>query len=294
MTTTSASIPVAIAGPRTGRTRRRRWFRPVYLLILAWLVGVLGPYIWMFISSITPESELGTSTPRIWPSHPTFAAYGQLLTDTTFLAYFFNSIVVAVGTVILVSILALLAGTALSRFRFRGRTALMYGILVVQLFPTILLITPLYIQLKTLGLLNNKIALILVYTAFSLGFATWLMKSFIDQIPVQIEQAAMVDGCSRFRAFIYVILPLAQPGIVAAGTFAFIYSWNEFLFALTFTSTTAAQTLPVGLDLFIGQDVVQWERLTAGGVIAAIPILIGFMFAQKRLISGITSGAIKG
>jgi len=127
-----------------------------------------------------------------------------------------------------------------------------------------------------------------------LSFSIWLMKGFIDQIPVEIEEASYIDGCSKLQSFFYVILPLARPGIAAAGTYAFIYAWNEFLFALTFTSSDEARTIPVGLRQFIGENIIRWEWLSAGGVLAAIPILIGFMFAQKALISGLSSGAVKG
>jgi multiple sugar transport system permease protein len=266
----------------------------VYLLVLAWLVGVLGPYLWMFITSITPPADIADSASHLWPENPSFQSYVDLLTGTAFLQYAGNSLLVALGTVILTTLFALLAGTALSRYKFRGRTAILMGVLLVQLLPTILLIVPLYIELKSVGLLNTKIGLVIVYTAFSLSFSTWLMKGFIDQIPVEIEEASLIDGCSKFQSFFYVILPLARPGIAAAGTYAFIYAWNEFLFALTFTSSDSARTIPVGLRLFIGEHIIRWEWLTAGGVLAAIPILIGFMFAQRALVSGLASGAVKG
>jgi len=296
MTTTYTEAVVTGRSTREPRPRpvRRTWFRPVYLLILAWLVGVLGPYLWMFITSITPPADLATSAERIWPANASLQSYVDLLTGTAFLQYALNSFLIASGTVILTTLFALLAGTALSRYRFRGRTAVLYGVLLVQLFPTILLIVPLYIELKTLGLLNSKIGLMIVYTAFALSFSIWLMKGFIDQIPVEIEEASYIDGCNRLQSFFYVILPLARPGIAAAGTYAFIYAWNEFLFALTFTSSDDARTIPVGLRQFIGENLIRWEWLSAGGVLAAIPILIGFMFAQKALISGLASGAVKG
>jgi multiple sugar transport system permease protein len=293
--TTTLAPPAAAPAPPAPSPPRRRWrFRPVYLLVLAWLVGVLGPYLWMFVTSITPSSELAQSSSRVVPENPTFSAYADLLSGTAFLTYVRNSLIVAVGTVVLTTGCALLAGTALSRYRFRGRTAVLYGILLVQLFPVILLIVPLYIELKTFGLLDSKLGLVLAYTAFALSFSTWLMKGFIDQIPVEIEEASYIDGCSRFQSFRYVILPLSRPGIAAAGTYAFIYSWNEFLLALTFTASDGSRTIPVGLRQFIGENIIRWEYLTAGGVLAAIPILIGFMYAQKALISGLASGAVKG
>jgi multiple sugar transport system permease protein len=292
MTTTLAPTATTPAPPSTAP---RRWrFRPVYLLILAWLVGVLGPYLWMFVTSITPSSELAQSSSRVVPENPSFAAYADLLSGTAFLTYVRNSLIVAVGTVVLTTVCALLAGTALSRYKFRGRTGVLYGILLVQLFPVILLIVPLYIELKTFGLLDSKLGLVLAYTAFALSFSIWLMKGFIDQIPVEIEEASYIDGCSRFQSFVHVILPLSRPGIAAAGTYAFIYSWNEFVLALTFTASDGSRTIPIGLRQFIGENIIRWEYLTAGGVLAAIPILIGFMYAQKALISGLASGAVKG
>lgn len=278
--------------PQAPSSRWPSWLRPVYLLIAAWIVGVFAPYTWMFITSITPPSEMAGGS--LLPADPTFDAYVNLLTTTPFFQYVANSLMVAVGTVLITISSALLAGTALSRYRFRGRQVVLVGILLVQLFPTILLIVPLYIELRNLGLYDNKLGLVFVYSAFAMSFSTWLMKGFVDQIPIEIEEAAYIDGCSRWQAFRYVIVPLSRPGIAAAGTYAFIYSWNEFLFALTFTSSTENRTIPVGLNLFIGENLIRWEFLTAGGVLAAIPILIGFMYAQKALISGLASGAVKG
>jgi multiple sugar transport system permease protein len=266
--------------------------RPIYFLIAAWLVGVLGPYVWMFITSITPPSDL--SSIILFPSHPTLAAFPSLLTETPFFEYLVNSIEVAVGTVVLTVACALLAGTALSRYRFRGRSVVLAGVLFMQLFPSILLIVPLYVELKAIGLIDNKIGLVLVDTAFALAFSTWLIKGFVDQIPREIEEAAYVDGCSKWQAFRHIILPLARPGITAAATYAFIYSWNEFLFAMTFTFSNSTRTMPVGLSLFVGENLIRWEFLTAGGVLASIPILVGFMYAQKGLVAGLSSGAVKG
>lgn len=284
----------SVTRPGTERTRRRQLpFSPWILLVVAWIVGVLGPYIWTFITSITPSNELGTGL-SLWPDVPTFEAYGNLLTKTPFLQYFANSVMVAMGTVILTISIALLAGTALSRYDFAGRRIVLFGVLVVQLFPAVLLVIPLYSELRTLGLLDSIPGLILIHTTFALPFATWLMKGFIDQIPKELEEAAYVDGASKFQSFIHVILPLSRSGIAAAGTYAFIYSWNEFVYALTFTTSDAARTIPVGLRLFIGENTIRWDFLTAGGILAAVPIIIGFMFAQRSLVEGLTAGAVKG
>jgi len=268
--------------------------RPIYFMITAWLVGVLGPFVWMFFTSITPDRDLLTQAKDVFPKHTTFAAYQHMLNDSRFIKYMFNSLTVAISTVTLTTLIALLAGTALSRYRFRGHSFILMSILLVQLFPSILLIVPLYIELKKMGLLNTKLGLVLVYTSFSLSFATWLLKGFIDQIPKEIEESMTVDGASKIQVFRYLIFPPARPGIAAAGTYAFIYSWNEFIFSLTFTNGQGARTLPVGIQQFIAEDLIRWDLITASGVMAAIPILIGFMFAQRVLISGLTAGAVKG
>ena len=171
---------------------------------------------------------------------------------------------------------------------------MLFGTLLLQLFPTVLLIAPLYIEMRTFGLLDTKQGLMLVYTAFSLPFSTWLMKGYVDQIPKEIEEAASIDGCSRFQTFLHVIVPLTKPGAAAVATLAFIYSWNEFIYAHTFTQTQSARTIPVGLRLFIGESSINWEYITGAGVLAAIPILVGFMIAQRSIISGLTAGAVKG
>jgi len=289
--TTSARVTPALQSSTPKRSLR---LRPIYLLVLAWVVGVVGPYLWMALTSITPLSELHGDSTTILPRNPSLQAYGRLLTQTGFLRNIANSAIVAASVVVIVVFCSLLAGTALSRYRFRGRRAVLYGILLLQLFPSILLLVPLYIELKNLRLLDSLVGLILVYSAFAMSFSTWLMKGFVDQIPGEIEEAALIDGCTRWQAFIHVMLPLSKPGIAAAGTYAFIYSWNEFIFALTFTSSNSAKTVPVGLSQFIGENIIRWDFLTSGGVIAAIPILIGFMFAQRGLIAGLASGAVKG
>lgn len=268
--------------------------RPIYFLVTAWLVGVLSPFIWMFFTSIIPDRKLLTQAKDILPKDVTFAAYKNQFNDPRFLKYMSNSIVVALCTVALTTMIAILAATALSRYRFKGHSFMLTSILMVQLFPNILLIVPLYIELKKLGLLNSKLGLVLVYTAFSLSFATWLLKGFIDQIPKEIEESMTVEGASKLQIFWYLIFPLARPGIAATGTYAFIYSWNEFIFSLTFTNGQDSRTLPVGIQQFIAEDLIRWDLITASGVLAAIPILIGFMFAQRVLVSGLTAGAVKG
>jgi multiple sugar transport system permease protein len=277
---------------RRTSARSRVWY--IYVLVAIWLIAVLGPFVWMLITALTPASQFAKSTASSLPAHPTLAAFGQLLTGTPFVHYVINSAIVAAATVVITVCVSVLAATALSRYRFRGRKALLLGILLVQLFPAVLLVEPIFSELKSLNLLDSLPGLFLVYATFASPFSTWLLKGFMDEIPLEVEEAARVDGCSTLQVFWYVLLPLTRPGIAAAGTYAFIYSWNEFIYAVTFTSGVESYTVPVGLSLFIGENTIRWELLTAGGVLAALPIVVGFMFVQKHLVAGLTSGAVKG
>jgi multiple sugar transport system permease protein len=288
----------ALADTRT-RARTKRSARPfgrigLYLLVLLWLIATLGPYIVMAVTSLTPESQLVSQGSTLFPSHVTFNAYVELFKSTAFLNYVRNSAAAAIGTVVFSLIVAVCAAISLSRFRFHGRTAMLTALLVAQLFPAVLLVIPLSVELRQANLLNSIWGLILVYTTFASPFATYLLKGFLDGLPAELDEAARIDGCSSLQMIWYVILPLLRPGLTAAGTYIFIFSWNEFLYALTFTSTSASQTIPVGLQLFIGDYEIRWDLLTAGGVIAAIPVLVGFMFVQRQLIGGLAAGAVKG
>ena len=191
-------------------------------------------------------------------------------------------------------LIALTAAISLSRFRFRGRSTVLTSLLIAQLFPAVLLVIPLQVELRTMSLLDSRWGLMLVYTTFATPFATFLLKSFLDGLPRELDEAATIDGCSPLQLIRHILLPLMRPGLTAAGTYIFIFAWNEFLYALTFTQTTAAQTIPVGLSMFIGEYQIRWDLLTAGGVLAAVPVLVGFMLVQKQLVSGLTAGAVKG
>lgn len=295
MTATSQKRPHTIARrSRPFGAPRRTTMAAVGVALVAWLLAVLGPYIWTFITSITPASELNTGGASYWPEAPTFEAYGLLLEVTPFLQYLGNSLLTALGTVALTVVIGLAAAIALSRYRFGGRRVVLMSILLVQVFPAVLLLVPLYAELRAFGLLDTRIGLILVYVTFATPFATWLLKGFMDEIPVELEEAARVDGASSLQMYWHVLLPLMRPGIAAAATYAFIYSWNEFIYAVTFASSTEVRTIPVGLSLFIGESTIRWELLTAGGVLAALPIILGFMFVQRHLVAGLTSGAVKG
>lgn len=276
--------------------RRAQALRNLWALHLPMVVIVLfaiGPYLWMLLTSIKPESTLFAPQRSLWPESMTLANYVRLLTKTSFIVNIGHSLLVASGTVILGLTLSLTAAYAFSRFRFAGRRFLMLMFLLINMFPLILLIIPLFIIMRQLGLLDTHLALILAHSTFSIPFATWMMISYFNAIPRSLDEAAMVDGCSATGAMIKVVLPLTLPGVIATGIYIFITSWNEFLYASVLAGQDV-RTLTVAVQTLIGEYEIAWGLLTAGGVMGALPVTLLFMLIQKRLIAGMTQGAVKG
>lgn len=265
-----------------------------YLGLFLILVGILGPYVVMLITSLTPKSELAAAGASLVPDALTLDAYVELVTTTHFLQYLRNSLLVALMSVPITLVCATGAAIALSRFEFLGRRQTMTALILAQMLPAVLLVLSLQQQLNAFGLLDSKLGLALVHSAFATPFATWLLKGFLDGIPRELEESGQIDGASAWQIIRLLIMPLLLPGLVAAGTYAFILTWNEFLYALTFTSSPATRTLPVGLQLFIGEYQIRWDLLTAGGVLSVLPVVLGFLLVQKRLVAGLAAGAVKG
>lgn len=269
-----------------------RILRTVLLALM--LLFLLFPFYWTFLTSIKPENELYGKVVTYWTAHPTFEAYKKLFTSTVdFLSAMKNSLLVAVCTTLLTLVVATMAAYAFSRYDFVGRKVLMSIFLCNNMFPTVLLLIPLYSIMRKLQLLFTPVSLILSYTTFTIPFSVWLLIGFINDLPASLEEAAMVDGCNRGQAFMKIIFPLLRPSIIATGVYIFMQSWNEYTFAMMFTNTST-RTIPVALKSLIGQLGVQWDLLTAGGILTIIPVCIMFFFAQKRLVEGLTAGAVKG
>lgn len=264
-----------------------------YLLLAAMLLFLLFPFYWTFVTSVKPESELYGETVTYWPKTFTFDSYRKLFTEFNFLKPMANSLLVASITTMISLIVSLLAAYSFSRFRFKGRKFLMTMFLTNNMFPTVLLLIPLYAIMRKLGILYTPGSLVLSYTTFTIPFSIWLLNGYLDDLPLALEEAAMVDGANRAQAFMKIILPILMPCIVATGAYVFMTSWNEYTFAVMFTNE-ANRTIPVALKNLIGQLGVEWGMLTAGGIITIIPVCIMFFFAQKRLIAGLTAGAVKG
>jgi ABC-type glycerol-3-phosphate transport system permease component len=230
----------------------------------------------------------------LWIEHPTFSNYSRLFQEYDFARYFLNSTVVAVATAVSATSISAFAGYSLARFSFAGKGAIAFLILLTQMIPAIAVIIPLFLWFQKLHLLDTYWALIIAYNAFAIPFCTWLLRGFFIEIPVELEEAAMIDGVSQIGAFFRIVLPLSLPGLLATLIFSFILAWQEFLFAVTFTNSSELRTLTVGVAAMRGKDIVDWGLLNAGVVVTTVPLAVLFAFVQRYLVKGLTAGAVKG
>ena len=265
-----------------------------YLAVLGYVLFALFPLYWLLKIAITPEKLIYTQGTALWPSTLTLDNFRQVLFYSDFMVYFRNSVYVSVGTAAITTVIAAAAGYAFSRFHFRGKTLVVILLLITQMFPLLMIIAPIYKIIAGLGMLNTLTSLIVVYTAFNIPFATFLMQSFFDGIPKDLDEAAMMDGCTRLQALRKVILPLTLPGLAATLGFIFTAAWSELLFALMLINSNASMTFPVGLLTFVSKFSVDWGQMMAAGVLALVPSCLFFIFIQRYLVKGLTAGAIKG
>jgi N,N'-diacetylchitobiose transport system permease protein len=257
------------------------------------------PVFWMISTSLKPNREIFSATPQPVPLHPTLDHYREILTgnlipSVTFADFFRNSLVVAGATVLISALIALLAATAVARFRFRFRTLFLIMLLVVQMIPLEALVIPLFLMIQRLGLYNTLPSLILTYIGFSLPFAIWMLRGFVAAVPKELEEAAAIDGASRPQIFRRILLPLVAPGLVATSIFSFITAWNELIFALTFINDQHRYTLPVAMTFFFGRDDTEWGLVMAASTLLTLPVMIFFILVQRRMVSGLVAGAVKG
>ncbi|WP_328609668.1 carbohydrate ABC transporter permease [Amycolatopsis sp. NBC_00345] len=252
------------------------------------------PTYWMFTTSLKTPGDVLSPKYDLIPTSATLSNFASALTKPGFVTYLGNSLIVTLGAVIAALVVGVLAAIPLARFRFRGRKGFLLLILMAQLAPLSALFIPMYLLMRDIGLLNTLPSLLLVYFATSLPFTVWMLYGFVNGIPYDLEEAAMIDGCSRTGAFRRVTLPLLGPGLVTTSVFSFITAWNEFLFALVFMRDQSKQTLPVWLSSFRTAFSVDWGGVMAASVIYAIPALVFFLIVQRKLVSGMTAGAVKG
>jgi multiple sugar transport system permease protein len=254
------------------------------------LLFFVGPFAFQLLTSLSPEDELAQS---VLPRRLTLAAYRQVLSEPTFVAAMLNSVGVAALTTVICLTLAASAAFAIAKLSFPGRRLFLFAALAVIMFPPIATVSPLYLSLRALGLYDSLAGLSIPYTTFALPLALWLLTSFFESVPDVLYRAARVDGCTPFQAFRRVLLPLVAPGLATTAMLVFIFSWNEFLYALTFISSPSKRTLPVAISLFAGEHSEPWAQISAASLLATLPLVLLTLLFQRRIVSGLTAGGVK-
>jgi len=274
--------------------QRRLWLLIRLTLIVMALIVTLLPVYWMVNTSLKTQVEVFTSPPTLWPRKITLDNYVSIFVRRHLGGYLLNSLTIVGSAVLLSLAIGSLAAYSLARFgRNQLQQSLNFWVLAPRMLPPVALVVPLFLILQHLGLINKQLGLILVYTAFNLPFVAWMMRSFFQEIPIDLEEAAMVDGATRLRSFRDIVLPLAAPGLAATSIFSLIITFNEFFFALILTSTPVAATLPVGTAALIGETQTLYGEMAAAGVVAAIPLVVFALIVQRHLVRGLTMGAVK-
>lgn len=273
-----------------------RWAGRIFLGVM--LLFTLLPMVWMLLTSIKSGFAAMQFPPQWWPKEPTLVNYKRLLDPTNsvgadFLHFFWNSLFVSTMSTILSVIVAVPAAYAFSRFNFPGRKTLFFAVLLRNMFPAVIFLVPLFILMRLLGLVNTHGSLILTYLTFGLPLAIWLLKGFYDNIPYQLEQAARIDGATRFQAFVMIIMPLSVPGIIATAIYSFIGAWNEYIFAYTFINKNDRLTLPIGIQRFFSENTSDFPGLMAASFIMSVPVVVLFLMLQRYFVRALTEGAVK-
>ena len=265
-----------------------------YLAIALLLLLFIFPISWMVISSLKDNSVLMRTPPQLYPTFSTFRNYLSVITNTKYLNYIKNSLIVAALTVVVDLALAIFAGYSLSRFRYPGRKAIMTLTLSAQVFPTVVIIISLYAFFSKLNLMNTYAGLTLADVAMSLPLSVWMLKSFADTVPQSLDEAARIDGCSRFMTMIRIVMPLMKPGMLAVGIYAFLQSWDDYMIGLIVMTKTAMKTLPVGIaETFLGEFGFDYAGMMTISVVASLPVVLLFLFFNKYMVAGLTGGAVK-
>lgn len=273
-----------------------------FLLTLAALLVIYAPIVWLFLASISSRADLLATPPRWIPEHPSLKNYLDILVPgtavsevaRTFKITLGNSLLVALTTTLISLTIGSLAGYALARLRLPFRNTVFFGVLSVRMIPEISLVIPLYIIAARLSILNKPIVLILTYLSFALPFTIWMLTTFFETVPQELEDAALIDGSSRLNTLFRVVIPVAAPGIISTALFTFLLAWDEFFFALIFTSTVAAKTVPVAIAEFTGRYAVDITAMMTGGILAALPPVLLALIFQRFIVSGLSAGAVKG
>jgi len=265
-----------------------------YTVLGVLAIVVLFPFYWMIVTSFKGEDQMRSVVSMFWPKPFAIENYQLLLAKTEFAAWYGNSVFVAVSSTLLATAVGTIGAYALARLKFLGRGFMASATLITYLVPPSILFIPLYKQMQGLGMANSLAGLIAAYPSFTVPFVTWLLMGYFESIPEELEEAAMIDGATRFGAFYRIVLPLSAPGVLAAGLYAFTQAWNEFLYALVFITDGKLRTLPVGLASFIGGDGYGWGYLMSGAVLTTLPVIVAYIYLQKYMVEGLTAGSVKG
>jgi multiple sugar transport system permease protein len=283
-------------------SRRPAWRKPENIVAVVFMVALLIytvlPMLWMLSTSLKSQFAALQQPPRWIPEHLTIGQYRTLLSPYNdigqdFLRYLLNSLWVSIASTVLGVAVAVPAAYAFSRFSFPGKNALFFSVLVRNMFPLVVFLIPLFILMRNLRLVDTHLSLIITYLTFGLPLSIWLLKGFYDNIPPQLEQAARIDGATRFQAFWKIVMPLSSPGIIATAIYAFIQAWNEYVYALTFLNSDSLLTLPVGLQRFFAEYSTNWPGLMAASFIMSVPVVVLFLVLQKHFVRALTEGAVK-
>jgi len=265
-----------------------------FIVVVLYLVFLMFPLYWMSITAFKDNSVLFRIPPEWIPSHPVFTHFVKLLSDGAFVVFYKNSLIVSFGTTVLTLLVATLAGYGFSRFQFKFKELMLFSILSTQMLPVISLLIALYSIYNTYGLLNTRTGLTVALTTASLPFSIWMIKVFFDSIPISLEEAAKIDGVSRFGILFRIVLPLSKPGVFAVGVYTFILSWDDFLYSLTLINDDQLRTLNPGIAIrYMGEVSYDWANIMTICLTATIPIVLLFLFFQKYMVSGLTAGSVK-
>jgi multiple sugar transport system permease protein len=265
-----------------------------FIGMIVFLVVIVFPFYWLIITALKDPKDISLMPTELWPSRWSFQFFINCFTEHHLQVYLENSIIVALGAMIVTIIIAFPAAYAFARLKFRFKKFWKNFILIANMFPIIAIVTPMFIIFKNLHLINTYAGLIVPSVIITLPMAIWTLISFINALPYDLEEAAQIDGCSRFQSVIKIIVPLAAPGVFTTAIIAFITAWNEFMFALILITKDQMRTVPVAISMFPGQYTVPWGDMAAASVIATIPIVIVVLLCQRKIVSGLTSGAVKG
>jgi N,N'-diacetylchitobiose transport system permease protein len=291
-----SAVAPAAASPRRRGSRKRyaTWGWNTLAMVLAVVFGF--PIYWMLITAFKTSSDINSLTPQFWPAHPSFTGFREVLHDPTFRDDLLNSVIITLSAVVVSIVIGFFGALAIARFRFLGRKIFIFVVLIVQMIPLLALTIPMSLLLDRFHLKNSLTGVIIAYLMFTMPYTIWTLRTFIANVPKELDEAALVDGCSRWQTFYKIILPLVSPGLIATGVYGWILAWNEFVLANTLLVDNNKQTSMIYLLIFQSSPVhgADWGGLMAAATLTSLPVVVLFVLFQSRISAGLTSGAVKG